>query len=244
MTAITAYHGDMADYFADSASDNAYNAHTDRPAMLELAGDVGGMRILDVGCGAGHYAEALLARGAAEVVGLDGSETMLEHARRRLGEAAPLRLHDLEEPLNFLADASFDLVVMALVYHHVEARRQLLDELFRVLRPGGALLVSNIHPAADWRWSGGSYFADERVDMPFGGRWTNNYRRLTIEAMFDEWLGAGFVLERLREPRATEAARVVDPQRYEKTHVTPFFLTVRLRRPHLDGHGTASSRSR
>ncbi|GGO76695.1 hypothetical protein GCM10012289_54630 [Nonomuraea cavernae] len=76
----TAYHDALGDYFAEHAGISPYNAYTDRPAMLELAGDVAGARILDVGCGAGHYATELLARGA-EVVGVDGSATLLDHAR-------------------------------------------------------------------------------------------------------------------------------------------------------------------
>jgi len=231
MTAATAYHDEMAESFAANATNGPYNAHTDRPAMLELAGDVSGSRVLDVGCGAGHYAAELRQRGATEVVGIDGSDTLLRRARERLGADASLHLHDLEEPLSFLADESFDVAVMALVYHHVEARSQLLAELRRVLKPGGTLLLSTTHPAADWRWCGGSYFSDERVEMRFIERFTISYRRLTLEALFGELLGAGLVLERLVEPRARKEAREIDPERYEKTQITPFFLAVRLRRP-------------
>ncbi|MER6951570.1 class I SAM-dependent methyltransferase [Nonomuraea sp. NPDC000554] len=131
----TAYHGVLGDYFAEHADISPYNAYTDRPAMLDLVGDVAGAKILDVGCGAGHYAAELLARGA-EVVGVDGSATLLDHARARAGRRAKLLLHDLEEPLDFAGDASFDGVVCALVLHHVTRRAQLLGELRRVLRPG------------------------------------------------------------------------------------------------------------
>ncbi|MFY1633930.1 class I SAM-dependent methyltransferase [Solwaraspora sp. WMMB335] len=80
------------DHFARHADTSPYNAYVDRPAMLALAGDVGGQRILDVGCGAGHYAAELLSRGA-EVVGIDDSATLLAHARRRLGDRADLHRH-------------------------------------------------------------------------------------------------------------------------------------------------------
>ncbi|WP_329444935.1 class I SAM-dependent methyltransferase [Streptomyces canus] len=116
----TAYEGALGDYFADNATDGPYNAHTDRPAMFALAGDVTGLRVLDIGCGAGHYVTELRARGAAEVVGVEGSATLLRHARDRVGDddAVTVHHHDLEEPLDFLPDDSFDLVVMALVHHH------------------------------------------------------------------------------------------------------------------------------
>ncbi|WP_419994745.1 class I SAM-dependent methyltransferase [Streptomyces boninensis] len=230
--AETAYHGELGEYFAAQATDSIYNAHTDRPAMLELAGEVGGLRVLDLGCGGGHYAAELLGRGAAEVVGVEGSESLLRVARERLGGGAVLHRHDLEEPLGFLADRSFDLAVMALVYQHLDAREQLLAELRRVLRPGAALLISITHPTSDWRWLGGSYFADERVDAPHhNGRMTVNYWRMPLERFIGEVLRAGFVLEELVEPRAAPGARGVDPERYEKTHTSPTFLAVRLRNP-------------
>ncbi|MEU5401295.1 class I SAM-dependent methyltransferase [Streptomyces sp. NPDC005963] len=231
MKAETAYHGAMGQLFAAQATNSAYNAHTDRPAMLGLAGDVAGLSVLDLGCGAGHYAADLLARGAARVVGVDGSESLLCAARERIGDGADLHHHDLEEPLTFLADQSFDLVVMALVYHHLDAREQLLAEIRRVLRPGGALLVSTTHPTGDWTYFGGSYFADERAELPFGDGFVLSYWRMTLEQFLGELLSAGFVLERLLEPRAAEEAREIDPRRYDKTHNRPSFLAVRLRRP-------------
>jgi SAM-dependent methyltransferase len=232
MSAEAAYHGERGAYFADRATDNVYNAYTDRPAMLKLAGNVAGLRVLDLGCGAGHYAAELLDRGAAAVVGVEGSDSLLSAARARLGDRAELHQHDLEQPLTFLHDESFDLAVMALVYHHIDAREQLLAELRRLLRPGGLLLVSTTHPAADWTWFGGSYFAEERIEARWSGsRFTHTYWRMTLESFLGELLSAGFTLERLVEPRATEEARHIDPRRFDNTQTTPFFLAVRLRRP-------------
>ncbi|MEV6841696.1 class I SAM-dependent methyltransferase [Streptomyces sp. NPDC051133] len=231
MTADTAYHGEMGRQFALHATNSAYNAHTDRPAMLELAGDVSSLRVLDLGCGAGHYAAELLRMGAGQVVGVEGSETLLRAAQERLEDKAVLHRHDLEEPLSFLADQSFDLAVMALVYHHIDARGQLLAELRRVLRPGGTLLVSTTHPTGDWNYFGGSYFASERVELPFGDGFALNHWRMTLEQFLQELLGAGFALEKLTEPRATQEARLVDIRRYDKTHQQPHFLAVKLRRP-------------
>ena len=228
----TTYEGALGDYFAESATDGPYNAHTDRPAMFALAGDVTGLRALDVGCGAGHYIAELRARGAAEVVGVEGSATLMRHARERVGSDAAVTLHqhDLEEPLEFLSDDSFDLAVAALVHHHLEDREQLLAELHRVLRPGGTLLLSTVHPTADWVWHGGSYFDEDRVETRFGtSGFTNSHRRMTMQTFLGELLDAGFALERLVEPRAAESARRVDEARYLKTLQTPFFVAVRMR---------------
>ncbi|MEV0709556.1 class I SAM-dependent methyltransferase [Nocardia aurea] len=230
MNADTAYHGELGEQFAALATDNFHNAHTDRPAMLRLAGDVAGSRVLDIGCGAGHYGAELLKRGAARFTGVDGSETLLDAARQRLGDDAILHRHDLERPLTFLADRSFDLVVMALVYHHVTARAQLLAEIRRVLRPGGRLLVSTTHPTGDWIHFGGSYFADDHVELPLANS-AIRFQRMTLETFLGELLRAGFTLEELAEPRATEEARRVDPERYEKSRHRPHFLAVALGRP-------------
>lgn len=231
MSARNAYHDELGDRFAEIADTSPYNTRIDRPAMLALAGDVAGSRILDVGCGAGHYAAELLDRGA-EVLGIDGSATLLDHARNRLGDRAELRLHDAEQPLDFLDDASFDGVVCALVIHHVADRPRLLGELRRVLRPDGWLLVSTSHPTADWQHFGGSYFSDEWVELPLPeSPLAVRYQRMTLETFFHELLGAGFVPEKVVEPRPTPEMLEDDHESYAKPHRAPSFLAVRLRRP-------------
>src|SRR5882672_12792740 len=103
--AVDAYER-LADYFDAYATDSAYNAYCDRPAVLDLAGDVGGQRVLDVGAGAGHYSLELLRRGA-HVVAVEGAQRMVEHLRRRVGKTMPVYRHDLERPMPFLADRGF-----------------------------------------------------------------------------------------------------------------------------------------
>ncbi|NUW37609.1 methyltransferase domain-containing protein [Nonomuraea sp. SMC257] len=231
MHKATAYHDALGDHFAQHADTSPYNAYTDRPAMLELAGDVSGTRILDVGCGAGHYAAELSARGA-RVVGIEGSATLLRHAQARVNGHAELLLHDLETPLDFADDASFDGVVCALVYEHVRDRMRLLGELRRVLRPGGWLLMSTTHPTADWRHFGGSYFSHDWRDLPLGDSGLSiHYQRMPLETFLGELLTAGFVLERLVEPRPVAGLREIDEAAYDKLHRAPSFLAVRLRRP-------------
>jgi 2-polyprenyl-3-methyl-5-hydroxy-6-metoxy-1,4-benzoquinol methylase len=111
------------------AMNSAYNALYDRPAVLELLGDVRGQRILDVECGPGLYAEALIERGA-EVVGLDVGPDMVELARRRI-PGFDVRVHDLETPIDWLPSERFDLAVAALVVHHVDDRLTMYREVFR-----------------------------------------------------------------------------------------------------------------
>jgi 2-polyprenyl-3-methyl-5-hydroxy-6-metoxy-1,4-benzoquinol methylase len=98
-----------------------------------------GERVLDVGCGEGHFA-AELVRAGAHVVGIDVAEVPLRRARGRHPEL-DLRLVAAEGPWE-LADASFDVVWAGEVIEHVADTAAWLSEVRRVLRSGGRLLVS------------------------------------------------------------------------------------------------------
>src|SRR5579863_7658851 len=136
----------FAEAYTASNETNLVNAYYERPAMLALAGDVTGRRILDVGCGAGSLLAALRDRGAI-VTGIDKSAGMVEQARRRLGDDADLRVAELGSPLPF-PDDTFDDVTASLVLHYLQDWGPPLTELRRVLKPGGRLIMSVDHPFA------------------------------------------------------------------------------------------------
>jgi SAM-dependent methyltransferase len=198
--------------------------------VLDLAGDVRGLRVLDLGCGAGHLAAELVDRGA-QVVGVDGSARLLRHAGTRLGDGVELHRHDLEEPLRFAGDASFDGVVAALALHHLDARAQLLAEVVRVLRPGGWFVVSTHHPTADRRRVGGSYLAHERAALPLAsGRFAVPAWRMPLQDLLGELTAPGLVLDRLVEPRPRPELAATEPETYERLCSEPAFIALRLRR--------------
>lgn len=213
--------------FERHARDSAYNALYDRPAMLELLGEVDGQTVLDAGCGPGLYAEELLDRGAT-VIAFDGSPGMVELARRRLGSRATLREHDLAEPLTWLDDQSVDAVVLALVIHHLDDRVAALRELRRVLRPGGRLVLSTHHPTSDWLRLGGSYFEVEVVEEVWHDDWNVRYWRQPLTATCAEAADAGFLIERLIEPQPDPAMATSHPDTWAKLMSNPGFLMLRL----------------
>jgi SAM-dependent methyltransferase len=214
--------------YEQHAATGAYNSMYDRPAVLELCGDVQGLSVLDVGCGPGLYAEELVARGASELTGVDASPTMVELARARVPERAAFRVHDLESPLDWLAPDSFDLAVMALVIHHLDDRVGVLREIHRVLRPDGRLVVSTHHPTGDWLIHGGSYFDVSLIRETWSRGWNVRYWRLPLTKSAAEFSEAGFVIERLVEPLPQPAMADDHPDDYERLLREPGFIAFRL----------------
>jgi SAM-dependent methyltransferase len=217
----------FADEFDEHARDGFYNAHCDRPACLSLLGDVAGKRVLDAACGPGLYAAELIRRGA-EVVGFDQSPRMVEISRARAAQG-DFRVHDLADPIAWLPDASVDLVLFALAVEYVNDRVAALRELRRVLRPGGALVLSRLHPTGDWLRNGGSYFDVRVIHETWRKHWQVHYWLAPLQVTCEEIFEAGFLIERLVEPRPSQEAAAVDPARYEKVTREPRgFIAFRL----------------
>jgi demethylmenaquinone methyltransferase/2-methoxy-6-polyprenyl-1,4-benzoquinol methylase len=99
-----------------------------------------GDRVLDACCGTGDLAVAS-ARIGGKVTGLDFSERMLEHARRKAPELEWVRGDLLSLPF---PDSSFDAVTIGFGIRNVEDVERALRELGRVLRPGGRLGILEI----------------------------------------------------------------------------------------------------
>lgn len=222
----------MARVYERYAADSPYNAHYDRPAVLGLVGAAAGLRVLDAGCGPGLYAEELLARGA-EVVAVDGSAAMVELARHRLRGRAEVVHADLDRPLPF-ASSRFDLVVCALVIHHLDDREACLREFYRVLRPGGHAVLSTQHPTTDWLRKGGSYFetrAEEDTWHRDEAAFTVRFWREPLTSLCGAIASAGFLIERLVEPLPAPSMRERSPEHWEKLNREPGFVVLRLLKP-------------
>jgi SAM-dependent methyltransferase len=217
----------FADEFLEYARDGFFNAHYDRPACLDLLGDVAGKHILDAACGPGLYAQELARRGAL-VTGFDQSPRMVELSRSRVPEAE-FRVHDLGDPIGWLPDASVDLVLCALAIEYVDDRVAALRELRRVLRPGGALVLSRLHPTGDWLRHGGDYFEARTVTETWSKGWTVTFWLTSLERTCEEIFAAGFLIERLLEPRPEPAAAAIDPEDYAELSREPRgFIAFRL----------------
>jgi len=98
-----------------------------------------GERVLDLGCGAGRFLRALAEHGC-EGVGVEIAEAALERARR-VAPAAELHRSEPGGDLP-LADGSVALVWCSETLEHVPDTAALLDEIRRVLAPGGRVLIT------------------------------------------------------------------------------------------------------
>ena len=181
-------------------------------AELNVLGDVDGLDVLELGCGAAEWSRALL-RAGARPVGLDNSAARLEWARRANAEAGvefPL-LHASAEAVP-LADASFDIVMCDWGAMTFADPFLTVPEAARVLRPGGLFAFSGATPFSWVAWDEdadayserleASYFDLHRVETPEGSVEFN----LPLGSWIRLFREHGFVVEDLIEVRPPEGA--------------------------------------
>lgn len=126
-----------------------------QPARRRLAARMRGLgRVLDVGCGTGRLAEAMHAEGIREVWGIDPSPYVLQRAQRRTPSLRTVQglIEDTDFP-----DACFEAAAAFFVLHELpkEVANRALDELARIVRPGGMLCITepaeeHIKPKSLW----------------------------------------------------------------------------------------------
>jgi 2-polyprenyl-6-hydroxyphenyl methylase/3-demethylubiquinone-9 3-methyltransferase len=116
-----------------------------RFAFFDRLTSWGGQTVLDLGCGGGFMSEALATRGA-KVIGVDVSAGAIGIAKRHAASSGlPIRYLVASGEELPLPDASVDCVVCVDVLEHVHSLDQVLDEIRRVLRPGGVFLFDTIN---------------------------------------------------------------------------------------------------
>ncbi len=162
---------------------------------LEALDDVAGAVVVEFGCGTGRNLAQLQAKGAAGLIGLDLSAAMLAKAAAR-SDAFRLLRHDAAAPAPLRA-ASADLVLFCLTLEHMAALAPPFAEAARLLRPGGRLVVFEIHPFLALQGVA-AHFSDgaEEVRMPVYAHGFADY--------LNGFAAAGLAVERCREWRAAD----------------------------------------
>ena len=128
-------------------------ATTDGAVLARLVEAIPGPargRVLDVACGPGIVTSAL-AECAREVIGLDLTPQMLEKAKERCSKAGRTNVVFKEGSATALPfpGAYFDAVVTRLSFHHFLEPNAVLNEMLRVLRPGGTVVIADVVSAEE-----------------------------------------------------------------------------------------------
>ncbi len=175
---------------------------------LELLGDVAGKDVLELGCGAARFSQALAVRGA-RCIGLDYSERQLEHARA-MGVEFPL-VHAAAEDVPLPA-ASFDIVFSDHGALSWGDPARVVPEVARLLQPGGLLVFNVTSPFARMCLDETADRQVETLLLPYFGlrRIDEGDGAATYNLGYREWIrllrANGFVIEDLVEPQPPEGA--------------------------------------
>lgn len=181
------------------------NKEIERPTMFSLVPqDLQGKKLLDAGCGPGIHAKEYVSRGA-QVSGIDLSDELIIIAQKQCPQGAfqTGSVYNLPYDNNY-----FDIVTSSFVLCHVQHRKKAIQEMTRVLKKGGLLIVSVSHPITFmFRESDGNSFKPshsyfDRSSMMFkiiGKEETFPGFAETMADYFKPYLEEGLILKDFRE---------------------------------------------
>jgi 2-polyprenyl-3-methyl-5-hydroxy-6-metoxy-1,4-benzoquinol methylase len=205
------------------------------PVLLDLAGDVTGLAVLDAGCGAGYLSRILAARGA-QVTGIDIAARLVAHAQAQDPDGTITYLvHDLSRPLPAYT-GHFDLIASYFVLNDVADYQGFIATLATLLKPGGRALLALNNPY--------SYVVRNHVRDYFDSSTPYSYRGMAAEGVkvyfyqhtlgeyLDTFLAAGLQLQRLVDVPTPEWMLQKLPDRLLPPGFQfPFFMVLAFVKP-------------
>ena len=213
--------------------------------LLSLAEEVRGLNLCDLACGQGVVAREVAKGGVASVCGVDLSSKLLDIAREEESRE-PLGIvyvHEDAQLLSSFSDGLFDGILCNLALMDIADLAATAHTIERILRPGGWLLFSILHPCAPVTSAEGSlqqrpqsYFEEglwfSQNPLSVRGR-VGSYHR-TVSTYLQRFLDVGLTLEQIREPQATGSIA----ERIPAYTQVPVVLVARFRQhaPRLGVH--------
>jgi ubiquinone/menaquinone biosynthesis C-methylase UbiE len=235
---------------------DVFRDYFNTPAFFQILPEVRGLRGLDIGCGEGHNTR-LLADLGARVTAADVSEIFIHHARQ--AEAEEPRNIDyrvasaVELPFD---DAAFDFATGFMSFMDIPETDRVFSEAHRVIKPGGFLQFSIEHPCFTtphrrglrnpdgvmYAVEVGDYFRKIDGDVtewlfkaapPELKHGLRHFKTPRFRRTMSEWLNlivdTGFRIERVEEPRPTDAAVRACPA-IQGAQTVAYFLHIRARK--------------
>jgi cytosine/adenosine deaminase-related metal-dependent hydrolase/ubiquinone/menaquinone biosynthesis C-methylase UbiE len=195
--------------------------------LSRMLPDIGGLDVLDAGCGTGRWLQLLAPHRPASLVGVDASPQMLQRASAKLGTTSTLRLGSCAAlPVQ---NATADLVLASFVLSYLENVEGFARELHRVTRPGATVFLTDMHPdtaiSCNWKRSFKVNGAQEHLQ-------TSSYSLQQITNIFQTY---GFELLARIEPSFDSPEKATFEQNrrlesYESSANLPAIYILQLRR--------------
>ncbi len=239
-----------------SAGYDVYRDQLNTPAFFAMLPPVAGLSGLDIGCGEGHNTRLLAACGA-HMTAIDIADVFVRHAQAAESDkpAGITYLVASAVELPFAANA-FDFATAFMSFMDIPETERVVAEAQRVLKPGGFLQFSITHPCFDtphrrnlrneqgltYAYEVGDYFRNLHGDI---AEWTfsaappavkqgiRKFKAPRFTRTLSQWLNllldAGFELDRIAEPRPSDADVQTHPS-LQDAQVVPYFLHVRVRK--------------
>jgi cytosine/adenosine deaminase-related metal-dependent hydrolase/ubiquinone/menaquinone biosynthesis C-methylase UbiE len=160
--------------------------------LQRLLPPVRGLDVMDIGCGTGRWLADLAGQDPRSLVGLDFSREMLSQARRKLGSSASLVLADCSN-IPF-PRSSADVILCSFLASYLSDFTRFAQQIRRLLRRGGSLFLSDLHPvtAARLGWRRGFKVNGTAIDIATHPR--------PIPEVVDSFARLGIEVETLLEP--------------------------------------------
>ncbi len=229
----------LKDYLEFRHSSQSPNESIEKPAFLELLGDVQNKHILDLGCGDAKFAHELFQKGCASYAGIEPSSLMLRYAQENSQRPEIILEQSTIEDWHYPQE-KFDVVISRLAFHYVKDLDTAFKNIHKTLKPDGRLVFSMMHPvmtccdkarednAKRSSWIVDDYFTQGARRVRLQDDYVTQYHR-TLESILLSLIGAGFRLEGLREG-CPKPENFEDKKLFERRMRIPLFLIVAVRK--------------